>query len=187
MNKAVIFDKDGVINYPVKREERETAPWTYQEFLDHLHPKAKAAIQLVKKHGYLALVATNQPGVMDGDMLMSDLDFICTFLEKEMGCDGVAYAMFRHDKQLYKPGPGMLLNYIHEFQLDTNDTWFIGDRMVDIIAGRRAGVHTIYVSEDFSKSDYDINHKFPEDCDNKQVIWLKHDILDACKFIVADD
>ena len=35
MRKAVIFDKDGVINHSVQRDDKQTSPWTFQEFLDH--------------------------------------------------------------------------------------------------------------------------------------------------------
>ena len=66
MNKAIIFDRDGVLNYTVQRENEVTAPWTLKEF--KMIPGSIEAVEMAKELGYLALVATNQPDVRDKKM-----------------------------------------------------------------------------------------------------------------------
>ena len=72
MNKAIIFDRDGVLNYTVQRENEATAPWTLKEF--KMIPGSIEAVEMAKELGYLALVATNQPDVRDKKMKEEELD-----------------------------------------------------------------------------------------------------------------
>ncbi|HVP38791.1 MAG TPA: HAD hydrolase-like protein, partial [Candidatus Saccharimonadales bacterium] len=44
-----------------------------------------------------------------------------------------------------KPEPGMLLNAARDLGLDLSASWMVGDRAIDVEAGRRAGTHTILV------------------------------------------
>ena len=53
VNKAVFFDRDGVLNHLVERANGEfTAPWDVSEF--DLIPGAKMAVDLVKSKGFKA-------------------------------------------------------------------------------------------------------------------------------------
>ena len=61
-----------------------------------------------------------------------------------------------------KPEPGMLLEAIEKFGIDPSQSWMIGDTDSDMIAGKRAGVKTILISDlvESDNADYHyLNHK----------------------------
>jgi histidinol-phosphate phosphatase family protein len=147
MRKAVFLDKDGVINSLVQREDgRMTSPWTFQEFMQHLDPHLSQYIKTLKELGYVVFVVTNQPGVLDGDMYITELDDICGFLEDDMGILHVLYAL-KKDTNLYKPNNGMIEALIGLYSVDREHSFMVGDRWKDIVAGKKSELTTIYVNE----------------------------------------
>ena len=44
-----------------------------------------------------------------------------------------------------KPAPGMVLQAAAEHGIDTAQSWFVGDKAVDVECGERAGTHTVQV------------------------------------------
>ena len=158
MRKAVFLDKDGVINSLVERPDgRMTSPWTLEEFKQTLFPHIKESIQILKELDYLVFVVTNQPGVLDGEMYMTELDDICGYLEEELGIDHVLYAL-KKDSPVYKPNKGMFESLIRTYDVDTMHSVMIGDRWKDMVPARDCQVPTIYVGE---------NCEFPEGYDKE--------------------
>lgn len=150
MRKAVFLDKDGVINSLVKRDQGElTSPWTLEEFINCIFPEVKESIEKLKKLDYLVFVVTNQPGVLDGNMLMTELDEICSFLEEEYGIDHVLYAL-KKNTGLYKPNNGMIESLIRIYEVDPENSFMVGDRWKDIVPGHKSNLKTIYVGSDWS-------------------------------------
>ncbi|MDP2362815.1 MAG: HAD-IA family hydrolase, partial [Ignavibacteria bacterium] len=45
-----------------------------------------------------------------------------------------------------KPNPGMLLEAIEQLNINPDRSWMVGDSESDIIAGKRAGVRTIFLN-----------------------------------------
>jgi D-glycero-D-manno-heptose 1,7-bisphosphate phosphatase len=173
MFKAIFLDKDGVINKLIKRPDgRLTSPWTLDEML--LFPNVFESVEKFKNMGYKVFVVTNQPGVLDGEMYMTDLDNICSFLEDEVGVDHVLYAL-KKDTDLYKPNNGMIEALIKTYDIDRSHSYLIGDRWKDIFAGNKSELKTIYIGE-----QYDL----PENCDLIYPDYIKKDIWSACNLIV---
>jgi D-glycero-D-manno-heptose 1,7-bisphosphate phosphatase len=54
-----------------------------------------------------------------------------------------------------KPNPGMLLEAIEKWDIDTSKSFMIGDSDSDILAGQKAGVSTILVKSGHSNSSPD--------------------------------
>ena len=50
-----------------------------------------------------------------------------------------------------KPNPGMLLDAANELQIDLRESFMVGDRDKDIIAGKRAGVTTILLLTEYNQ------------------------------------
>ena len=50
-----------------------------------------------------------------------------------------------------KPRPGMLLDAAREHGLDLGASWMIGDRWVDVVAARAAGVHPVLLERPWSR------------------------------------
>ena len=59
--KAVFFDRDGVLNHLVQRDGSFYSPQKFEDF--HIVEKAKEVIDHVHKMGFLAIVVSNQPDI----------------------------------------------------------------------------------------------------------------------------
>ena len=53
-----------------------------------------------------------------------------------------------------KPNPGMILNLAQKHDVDLNNSWMIGDRKMDILAGQAAGCQTIKLGQSLPGADY---------------------------------
>lgn len=154
--KAVFFDRDGIVNkriycgYVTSIDEFI--------FLEDFFP----LFELVRKHGYLTVLITNQQGVGKGLMTAADLDAIHEFMQVELerktggkfdaiySCTDLASAQsFRR-----KPNPGMILEAAEGLGINLAESWMIGDSISDVQAGKSAGTKTILVG-DFHTADAD--------------------------------
>jgi D-glycero-D-manno-heptose 1,7-bisphosphate phosphatase len=148
-NKAVFFDRDGVINRPIVRNGQPFAPQDLSEFawMDGVH----ATLDALRARGYLLLVCTNQPDVVRGMQCREQVDEFHRKIEAELPIARV-YACFHdnaHACACRKPKPGMLLQGSQEFDIDLARSWMIGDRPKDIEAGLAAGCRTVYLRHDY--------------------------------------
>ena len=173
MNKAIIFDRDGVLNYTVQRENEVTAPWTLKEF--KMIPGSIEAVEMAKELGYLALVATNQPDVRDKKMKEEELEKINKSLQGWLHVDEIKYADDR-DSNLYKPNTGMLDYYVEKYDLEREKCFMIGDRWKDIVAGKNAKMKTIFIG-DYSSGIW------PEEYKNINPDFITDNVLSAVKII----
>lgn len=152
MRKSVFLDKDGVINSLVQREDGSlTSPWTLEEFKNNIYPYVRESIQILKDLDYMVFVVTNQPGVLDGDMYMTELDDICGHLEDEYQVNHVLYAL-KEGTPVYKPNNGMMEALIRTYHVDRAKSFMVGDRWKDIVPGNKSGLTTIIVGD----NKYDI-------------------------------
>jgi mannose-1-phosphate guanylyltransferase/phosphomannomutase len=67
-----------------------------------------------------------------------------------------------------KPGPGMLQRAARDFGLDLRSCYMIGDRTVDIQAGRDAGCTTVLVRTGYAGRDAKHNVVADAVCDDLQ-------------------
>jgi D-glycero-D-manno-heptose 1,7-bisphosphate phosphatase len=123
----------------------ERPPWTTQE-LDLL-PDVAAACAALKERNVLLVVVTNQPDIASGRVDAASVDAIDDTLVELLGIDAVYVCP--HDNgagcACRKPRPGMLLDAAADYSIDLAASWIVGDRWVDIAAGRAAGVRTALV------------------------------------------
>lgn len=138
MARAVIFDRDGVINRLVWHEGRYTSPWTTNEF--KVYSGVKEAIASLKKKGYIILVATNQPGLAYGEVSREAYASMCQQVFELGVCE-----IFTCDHPLdstcdcRKPKPGLLLNAARKYDLSLRESYFVGDNESDMQAAAAAG------------------------------------------------
>ena len=162
VKKAVFFDRDGVINYLVKRPDGSlTAPWSIAEFVSI--PGAKQAVQLVKDMGYMVFVVTNQPDVYDDKLSIHHLEIMNRMLKAWFGVDDVMCA-FERGSAWYKPNNGMIETLIRQYKIDRSQSYIIGDRWKDIAAGHKSKLTTIYIGDNYTKE------KRPENIFSVQLI-----------------
>jgi D-glycero-D-manno-heptose 1,7-bisphosphate phosphatase len=157
--KAVLLDRDGVINSLVYHENAGVidSPFTATQF--KLIPRVPAAIAVLKKLGLKVAVVSNQPGIAKGHLSPVVLQFFTEkmLLEIREGggeIDGVYYCLHHPDAKVSKyrkkcrcrkPAIGLLEKAANDLRVSLNECYMIGDGIPDIVAGSRAGCRTIFI------------------------------------------
>jgi len=165
VRKAVFLDRDGVINPLCGLDAfgHPESPLKAEDF--KIFPFVGEAIRNFNQMGFLVFVVTNQPAVAKGKTTLDALAEMNTMLYMnaiEAGGDikriytclhhpderQVVYKTLLRDCDCRKPKPGLLLKAIEEFGVDPWESWMVGDKCKDILAGEQVGSRTILVSED---------------------------------------
>ena len=148
---AVFLDRDGTLN--------EEVGYLYRPEDVVLIPGAREALARLNARGIPVLVVTNQAGIGRGKYGWPDfravMDRIAALLaEGGAHLDGTyaaphhadALAPYRHpDHPDRKPNPGMLLRAAREHGVDLSRSWMVGDKELDLGAGRNAGCRVVLV------------------------------------------
>ena len=143
MNQAVFFDKDGVINPLVERENGDmTSPWHIKEF--KYLPNVIESFQNIKKYNYLTFIVTNQPSLAIGEMSLENWYDMMNDMHAWLRPNRISYESDRNGVR-YKPSNLMLEELIEEFNIDRNKSFMVGDRWRDIVAGHKSSLNTILV------------------------------------------
>ena len=145
LNRAVFFDRDGVLNDAIVRDGVPHPPGSLEEL--RVVPSARRAVDRVREAGYLAVAITNQPDAARGLTSIETIRAINARLEREAGLDAV-YTCFHDDGDecaCRKPKPGLLVRAAEEHDLDLQRCYVIGDRVKDVECGRAAGCTTIFL------------------------------------------
>ncbi len=160
MRKAIFLDRDGVINNMVYHAEFGIvdSPANPDEF--EMKPGVAEAVQQINRMGFLAVVVSNQPGVAKGKMtktlLKATMEKMKDLLRKDDAyLDGVYFCMHHPNAKLKeyriicdcrKPKPGLLFQAAADLDINLEGSYFVGDGITDVIAGKEAGCRTILVN-----------------------------------------
>jgi D-glycero-D-manno-heptose 1,7-bisphosphate phosphatase len=159
-NKAIFFDRDGIINY------RIVGGYVESKHQFKFIPDFFDLFYLIKKIGYLAIIISNQQGVGKGILSLQDLEQIHSYMQKRLinlfgfGFDDIFYCTDLTGSGSFrrKPNHGMLLEAIEKWNIDPKSSYMIGDSLTDVIAGKKAGTKTIlinhYLTEKPEEADY---------------------------------
>ncbi len=147
--KAVFLDRDGVLNKSIgSRPPNHAGELT-------LFPGVPQAVALLNEAGFLVFVVTNQGGVGLGYMTLQDLEDIHGKLAAEVAQEGGRFTEImacihkpRAGCACRKPKPGMILGLAEKHNVDLEKSFMIGDRDMDIEAGKAAGTTTILIESD---------------------------------------
>lgn len=150
MNKAIFFDRDGVLNELVERDNDFHSPREFAEF--HIKPDARDAVKLAKNSGYLCIVVSNQPDISRGLMPRSELDKMTEIMIKKLELDDVIYCLHDdyNDTGCRKPATGMFFKAKNSWKLDLNSSLMVGDTWKDVEAARRAGVEMVLLNAGYN-------------------------------------
>jgi D-glycero-D-manno-heptose 1,7-bisphosphate phosphatase len=154
MNKAVFLDRDGVINIDIK-------DYTYRLEDFKIIDGVIEAMKIFSEKGYLLIVITNQGGIakrLYGHQQVAVLHgHLETILSKENILLTDIYYCPHHPVTgnciCRKPDSLLLEKAIARYEIDPSLSYFIGDRERDVIAGEKAGVHTIMIETNSSLLD----------------------------------
>jgi histidinol-phosphate phosphatase family protein len=172
LQKAVFFDRDGVINPLIKVNGEYTSPKNPSQF--KFFPRVFESIEKVQRAGYMTFIVTNQPGVMDRTQTLEELNDLTSVLLDLLQVDGIYNAVDKTSIS-YKPGNGMIEHFVKEFNLDRKLCYIIGDRWKDIVPGHTSGINTIFVGQ---------KYEVPAEYSHIKPHFLCSDIFDACSYIM---
>jgi D-glycero-D-manno-heptose 1,7-bisphosphate phosphatase len=143
--RALLVDRDGVINHDTPDFIRSPADW-------RALPGSLEALATAYRAGYHVVVVSNQSGLARGLLSAAQLNAIHQHLCLQLARFGgriEAFFFCPHAPEegctCRKPQPGLLLAAARRFGIDLARTAFIGDRASDILAARRAGAQPILV------------------------------------------
>ncbi len=149
---GIFLDRDGVLNEAIIRAGRPYSPRGLSEVV--ISHGARAALEELKREGFLLIVVTNQPDIARGKANRADVDKINAQLAAILPLDAIEVC--EHDDQeqcgCRKPKPGMILRAGEKFGADLAGSFMVGDRWRDIEAGRRAGCRTILIGDGYGET-----------------------------------
>jgi D-glycero-D-manno-heptose 1,7-bisphosphate phosphatase len=148
---AVFLDRDGVINRSEVRDGKPYAPRRLQDF--RLLPGVVRAIHELKQAGLLIIVVTNQPDIGNGMVDAAVVHAMHDRLRQVSLIDDIMVCPHRQNAgcQCRKPSPGMLIEAAKKWEIDLKNSFMVGDRWGDIVAGERAGCYNIYINRHYKE------------------------------------
>jgi D-glycero-D-manno-heptose 1,7-bisphosphate phosphatase len=151
LKPAIFLDRDGTLN--------EEVDYLSDPEQLVLISGAAAAVARLNALGIPVVVVTNQSGIGRGKYSWQDFEAVMkrmgTLLASENAQIDAVYASPHHEQALgeyavtdhpeRKPNPGMLVRAAAEHGLDLSRSWMVGDKALDLEAGRRAGCRVALV------------------------------------------
>ena len=174
MNKAVFFDRDGVLNRVIVRDGKPYPPSNLSEF--EILPGTKEALIKLKLERFLLIVVTNQPDVGRGKQKREKVEEMHTLLKRNLPLNDIFVCWHGLDNECdcRKPLPGLLFQASKKWQIDLKKSLIIGDRWRDIDSGHAAGCKTIF-----------IDYKYDEEL-NIQPDYSATSIQDATQWVIEN-
>ena len=147
--RAVFLDRDGTINrdvgYPNSYDQIEVYPYSFD------------AVRKINAAGFLAVIVTNQSGIGRGLIQEENLRDIhqrlrSAFAGEGARFDGLYYCphyteseipKYRKSCSCRKPYPGMARQAVRDLNIDTAESYMIGDKAEDILFGKNIGATPI--------------------------------------------
>jgi D-glycero-D-manno-heptose 1,7-bisphosphate phosphatase len=174
-SKAVFIDRDGTlieeVNFLSRIEDLQLFSYTAE------------AVKLLKEHGFLIIVVTNQSGIARKIFDKSTMHAIHEKIQVELGGKIDAFYFCPHlpDEgcRCRKPNIEMIEMACADFPIDLENSWMIGDKRLDIEAGFNAGIKTALVLTGYGK-------KTAADLDKKPDLIVEN-LLEAVRLVVNDE
>ena len=162
LRRAVFVDRDGTLNV-------DTHYLQGPEKVE-LHLGVREGVALLRAHGFLVVVVTNQSGISRGFYTREAVEAIHQKIQRLMAEAGTqidAFYYCPHAPQegcaCRKPGTALFEQAARELHIDLRTSAIIGDRMLDVEAGTRLGLTTVYVPEPGA------HHRYPQEFQRAQV------------------
>jgi len=146
MNKAVFFDRDGVINF-------DPGDYTYQLDEFKINDGIIENLKRLVDTGFLLFIITNQGGIAKQIYTHKHVELIHKYLITELKKSGIElteiyYCPHHSDIEkclCRKPGSLNIEKAIARFNIDPKKSYMIGDKMRDVEAAENAGIRGIKV------------------------------------------
>ncbi len=155
--KLIVFDVDGTLT-------TTKSGAMFRKFADDWQwlPGRLEKLKSLKTQSVKLAVATNQGGVAFGYMQQSDiLNELSKMIAQASISKGGLYICYTHpaakieqyraEDDRRKPNPGMLLEAMSDFDVEPDETLYVGDRPEDEEAAKNAGVAFMWTDEFFKE------------------------------------
>ena len=165
--KVVFLDRDGVINKEVNYLHKvKDFEYSYN---------CVQALSNILAAGYKIIIITNQAGIAKGIFKKSDYDELTEFYTQDLSSRGIdildvyfcphhidgVVSKYKVDCPYRKPRPGMLVDAIKKHSIDVKKSFFVGDKISDIQAGREANISSLILVESGHPLDSSILQSLP--------------------------
>lgn len=188
MEPVIFLDRDGTLNEEVNYLHR------IEDLV--LLPGVAEALRSLREAGYKLVVVTNQAGVARGYYGEEDVKTLHAYMNKLLerqgaGIDGFFYCphhpehgigAYRTVCRCRKPGTGMFEQAERLFEVDKARSWMIGDKLLDVQAGRNYGVHTALVGTGYGAGEHEEQLRRLE---TRQIEGLPYEVYGETLEIVA--
>lgn len=178
---AVFVDRDGTINVDV---DFLSSPSQLQ-----LIPRSAEAIKELNVLGVPVVVITNQSGIARGLYSEDDLHRVHTAMDEMLNQADAKIAAYYYcphhplegiapyvqECDCRKPKIGMLKSAEQAFGFDLKRSFVVGDKFIDMQAGKSAGSMTIQVSTGYGEKEKDLSSDVRD--------YYAVDLYDAVQFI----
>ncbi len=158
---GLFLDRDGTINQEVDFLSKP------EEVI--LIPKAADAIREANELGVKVCIVSNQSGIARGLLTPEDLERVNARLHELLAREGARIdgmyvcphhpeygpPLYRKNCTCRKPDTGMIIQAAREHSIDLQASYVIGDRCIDVQAGRKAGCGTVLVLTGYGRNEKD--------------------------------
>lgn len=159
MERIVFLDRDGTLNEEVNYLHRK-------EDLRILEGVPEA-LRLLREQGFRIVVVTNQAGVARGYYQEADVDSLHAYMngllkQQRAGVDHFFFCPHHPEHGIgkyktvchcRKPETGMFEMAERYYEVDKAGSWMIGDKLIDVQAGRNYGVRTVLVGTGYGQEE----------------------------------
>ena len=156
MTAAVFLDRDGTIS---EDTGYMTDPSAYRVF-----PWTGEAVRHINARGLKAILITNQSGIARGYFTEATVHAFHAALTTELArhgahLDGIYFCPHHPDAgcDCRKPLPGMLLKASIDLGINLKQSFMVGDRYLDLEAGRAAGTRSVLVRTGHGTEELDLH------------------------------
>src|SRR5258705_8577486 len=139
MKRAVFLDRDGTLI-----EDRDYLQRPEEVVI---YPGAADALKRLQDAGFLLIMVTNQSGIDRGYFTLKDCENVHRHLEMELAKSSVRLTKIYiapeapdRPSRGRKPSPRFLFDARDEFGIDLGQSYFVGDKLIDLECGWNARV-----------------------------------------------
>lgn len=187
--RAVFLDRDGTLN--------EDVGFVTDVGSLRLFPWAAEAVRLINAAGFRAIVLTNQSGIARGYLTEAEIAAIHEQLCRDLQAQGArldaiyycphhpgaTIAAYRQACRCRKPLPGMVQRAEQDFHLDVTQSYFVGDKYLDVELAHAVGARGILVLTGYGRAEYEAGrHLWPRPPDH-----IAPTLLEAVRWILHHD
>lgn len=118
-------------------------------------PDTKDALEMIQNKGYEVFIISNQSGIGRGMYTLEDADRVFDQMQKDMESWGlkpyleIVYCPHAPEDNCdcRKPSPKLLKALIKKWDINPEESYMVGDKLSDALAGKAAGLNSFLVGD----------------------------------------